>query len=448
MNIKRNVAWNLAEAVLTALMVFVLYKIIVASLGVEALGIWALVLAATSIGRFGDLGVAGGLGRYVATLVADKADGREVRRYIDTAVLLNGILYGVLAVALYWPAHWALGLTLKGTVLVEARTLLPYAIAAFALQNIVSVITAALVGFHLSYQKSVITVATLVVQAVVSVLLIDRLGLRGVAIGQLVQYGLSAAVAWALVVRAADDRWSLSPPHRLSRRALKDLVAFGVRLQALNMSAFIFDPLVKFVFAALGGVAALGLYELAQRGMLQVRQVLLAPSQNLTPLMAAAHRNGDGAMRNIYERSLGVLMLAGTGAMTAMAVGSPILSLIWLGRIEPLFVIYSCIIAGGWLCNILSVPAWHLGIATGQLRGNIAGSVVASLGALIITWLLGSMIADMGVVIGATVSIGAGGLVTWRMNSSALGLPFFPGEITWRALADKADAATERLQRR
>lgn len=447
MNIRRNMAWNIAEVIASTIMIFVLYKVIVARLGVESLGVWALVLAATSIGRFVDVGMTGGLSRYVAGVGAGSAGPGEVRAYIDTAVLMNAALYGALALALYWPAWWALGLTLSGAVLAEARSLLPYAIAAFALQNIAAVIVAALTGFHRSYEKSMVMMGTLVVQAIVALSLIGPMGLKGVAIGQIVQYLLLMLAGWLLVMRQAEGRWALTVPHRFRKPALLDLIGFGVRLQALNIATFLFDPIVKFTFSAIGGVAALGLYELVQRGLLQLRQILLAPTQNLTPLFAAASHRNRADLGRTYQQAVALMIAAAVPAMGAMAIGSPILSLIWLGRVDNTFVLYSFIAATGWLVNILGAPAWHLGVGTGHLRWNIAGALLSSAGGLVLGYGLGRLFGPTGVLVGAMIAIGVGGLLTWVMNVRSLGLPMLPSTPVWRQLSGQAIESGRRLLR-
>ena len=59
----RNATWAVGEVVISGLVLFLLYRIVVATLGVEALGVWSLVMATTSLARFADLGAAAGLAR-------------------------------------------------------------------------------------------------------------------------------------------------------------------------------------------------------------------------------------------------------------------------------------------------------------------------------------------------------------------------------------------------
>jgi len=47
---------------------------------------------------------------------------------------------------------------------------------------------------------------------------------------------------------------------------------------------------------------------------------------------------------------------------------SPIVSLMWLGHYEPIFVLFVALLAVGWLVNILSNPAYVVDLGTGALR--------------------------------------------------------------------------------
>jgi O-antigen/teichoic acid export membrane protein len=431
--LKRNTIWNLLEVLVSSIVLFVLYRLILKHLGVASLGIWSLVLATTSMAKVADLGAAGGLGRYVAVSQARDGAGDDALVYVETALLTNVLFYLALGALLYWPAWWGLGLSIHGPAIEQARALLPFAIGSFVLQNISNVVTAALIGFHRSYQKSMLTLFTLMVQAGVALATVKTLGLRGVALAQIVQYILLACAGWFLVVRAAGVT-GFALPWRIRMAPLRELMGFGLRLQVLNIASFLFDPFTKFAFSSLGGLSALGMYELASRGILQVRQLVVAPGQNLTPLFAAAHEREPGEMRRIYETALTVIGAASGVAMLAMAVGSPIISLIWMHHIDPLFVLFSFILAGGWFFNTLATPGFFLGMGTGRLKWNIVGSLVSTLGSPSLAWLLAKPLGGVGVATAAMISIGSGGVITWIMNCRALGVPVVPSREAWARL--------------
>ncbi|WP_082539624.1 MULTISPECIES: lipopolysaccharide biosynthesis protein [unclassified Caulobacter] len=438
--LKRNATWNLLEVLVSSVVLFVLYRLILKHLGVASLGIWSLVLATTSLARVADLGAAGGLGRYVAVSQARGGRSDDALIYVETALLTNVGFYLVLGLLLYWPAWWGLGLSIHGPAIEQARALLPFAIGSFVLQNISNVVTAALIGFHRSYQKSMLTLLTLMVQAGVALATVQTLGLRGVALAQIVQYVLLACGGWFLVVRAAGVT-GFAVPWRIRMAPLRELMGFGLRLQVLNIASFLFDPFTKFAFSSLGGLSALGMYELASRGILQVRQLVVAPGQNLTPLFAAAHERDPGEMRRIYDSALTVIGVASSVAMLGMAVGSPILSLIWMHRIDPLFVLFSFILAGGWFFNTLSTPGFFLGMGTGRLRWNIVGSLISTLGSPSLAWLLAKPLGGVGVAAGAMIAIGSGGVVTWVLNCRSLNVPIWPSREAWACLLARVPGA-------
>lgn len=431
MGLKRNAIWNIAEVLFASLVLFVLYRLILKALGLEALGIWSLVLATTSFARIADLGAAGGLGRYVALSQARKDGGDAALVYVESALILNVALYAILGVLLYWPAQWAINAFTHGPATADAQALLPYAIAAFALQNVTGVVTAALIGFHRSYQKSMLTLVTLAVQAGVALATVEALGLRGVALAQVAQWALLLCAGWFLVVRAASGRWRFALPWRIRREPLRELVGFGLRLQALNIVSFPFEPMVKFVFSSVGGLAALGMYELASRGILQVRQVVVAPSQNLTPLFTQAHHEGNEALAAHYRPALVSIALAATLAMGATAVGSPVISYIWLREIDLLFIAYSLILSAGWFVNIIATPGYYLGIAAGRLRWNIIGSVVSTVLGPMLGYLLGLEFGGLGIAAGAMAAIAAAALIIWFYNCKSLEIAPAPEKADW-----------------
>ena len=446
--LRRNAIWNLAEVAVSSLVLFVLYRLILKNLGVTSLGVWSLVLATTSLARVADLGAAGGLGRYVALSQARDEAGEGALIYVETALITNAGLYIALGAILYWPAWWGLGLVTHGDMTVEARRLLPFAIGSFALQNIANVVTAALIGFHRSYQKSMLMLGTLALQATVALLTVKTLGLRGVALAQIIQYSLLIFLGWFLVVNAAGGRFRLAVPYRIGIGALRDLLGFGVRLQALNLASFLFEPATKFVLSSTLGLATLGLYEVASRGILQVRQLVVAPSQNLTPLLTAEMEVNPAGLPALYERAFITISLTAAVAMAGMGLGSPIISFIWLGKLDPMFVIFSLIIALGWFGNMISVPGYYLGVSAGRLRWNMAGGALTAVLGPSAAFVLAKLCGAPGGIAGVMTGVVAGALLTGLLNCRMLDLQFVPRLERFQAALDQGrNAAVNFIKR-
>ena len=62
LGLRRKALVGTLEVIVYAGVLFLLYRIIVRALGIEAMGIWSLVMAAASFLRFADAGVGSGVG--------------------------------------------------------------------------------------------------------------------------------------------------------------------------------------------------------------------------------------------------------------------------------------------------------------------------------------------------------------------------------------------------
>src|ERR1700689_5648615 len=176
LNLRRNSLYAVGEVVVSGLTLFLLYKRIVSALGVEALGVWSLVLATTSLGRIADIGAASGLSRFVAAAKARRDPARELI-FVETAVITNAVLYLGIALVLWAPAYFGLSLVMKGAALISGRALLPFSLASFVLMGTTNATTGAIVGQHRSDQKSMLMVSGLVVQLLVALAFVKDHGL-------------------------------------------------------------------------------------------------------------------------------------------------------------------------------------------------------------------------------------------------------------------------------
>lgn len=433
MRLRRNAVWNVAEVLASSVVLFFLYKIILARLGVSALGVWSLVLATTSLARIADFGAAGGLGRYVALAQAEKRETDGALAYVETALLANAALYAALGIVLYGPAWWALGLVTDGEATAQARQLLPYAIASFVLMNLSAVVIAALVGFHRSDQKSMLALGGLAVQAAVALATVTFLELRGVALAQIAQHLVLCVGGWLLAVRAAEGRWAVKLPSRIRPPLLRELVGFGLKVQGLNLAAFLFEPAIKFVMSSVGGLAALGLFEMAQRLIQQVRQLIVAPSQNLTPMFTEAHASDRERLPLIYEKATALMTAAAVPVFAGLAVCGPVLSWLWIGHVDWRFVTYLGVLCVGWLVNTLSVPTFLIGLGVGRIRWNMAGSALMTVLGPTLGWFLAPGLGALGVAVSTSLALGLGSLVFMIMNCRMLGIPVLPRRSAYTA---------------
>ena len=60
-----NARVSIAQTIVVGLVLFILYRYLLATIGVEQLGLWSVVLASTSISRISELGLSGSVVKFL-----------------------------------------------------------------------------------------------------------------------------------------------------------------------------------------------------------------------------------------------------------------------------------------------------------------------------------------------------------------------------------------------
>lgn len=414
-DLRRNAIWGLVEIVTSAAVLFLLYRLVLVRLGLQSLGIWSLVLAATSLVRLGDIGAANGIGRFVA-IAFNRDQTARALDYIETAAVTTATLYAGISVVLYWPLCHLLPLVMAGSSVDVARTLLPYALLSFTLTNVNGTIAGSLMGLQRADLKSATTLVSLLIQFVLAAVLTRSHGLIGLAIAQISQNLFAVIVGWFLIIRQMNQPFRL--PLSWNAPIFRELLGFGMKLQAASLLSFLYEPATKFVLSSVGGLGAVGVFELSQKLVQQVRQLVVGPTQILMPAFAKLHDQGGNEVAALYEKAVATSLLTGLPLMTLVAAASPIICWVLMGHIDDRFVVFTVLLSAGWFLNLLAAPAYVLGIGTGQVGWNIWGHVVTSLAGPGLGLAVGQVAGAIGVVASAAGMLAAGSLFSMIMNCS------------------------------
>src|SRR6187551_1290387 len=81
--INKNTIWLIVLNMVIALSQFIVYALINKNLGKEFLGVWSLVVAATSIGQISSFGFSNSLVRYLPELISQN-DRKRIQLYLGT----------------------------------------------------------------------------------------------------------------------------------------------------------------------------------------------------------------------------------------------------------------------------------------------------------------------------------------------------------------------------
>jgi O-antigen/teichoic acid export membrane protein len=398
---RKNAAFSVAEVVFGGLALFLIYRTVVIHLGPAQLGIWSLVLATTSFARVADIGISAGLARFIAREQGKGSEG-QTSSYVQTATVTAAALFLALSLLAYYPVLAAMSHILSGADLELGQNAVPYALVSFCLVNIYAVLAAILLGLHRADRRAITGLSGMVVQFVVSLSLIDRLGIVGLAIGQATQYFAAICIAWVFIRR--DVRKLPIFPWHFSSRTFREVVGLGARLQVGTIAILVYEPLSKLTLGYFAGPATLGFFELASRFLQQVRSALVLALQNLVPMFAELHDASPERTRALLNRSTGIALLLGAPAMLACAAAAPVISYLWIGRFDPTFVLIVFLLASVWVFNIFSAPTYFFWLGIGRVNANILGHVVTGVLAPTLGYLGGVTTGYAGVVIAVGVA--------------------------------------------
>ncbi len=401
-----NAVLAATQVVVGAAVLFVLFRFIVRVLGTEAIGLWSLVMAVTAAIRLGELGLGAGSIRFVPKQLARGAV-QEAAAAASTATLSVAAFVLALCV-IVWPfLYWVLGLFVHSAgQLADAHALMPYALASLWLAAVSNSITTALVGCHRADLSSLVGMTGQFLWLAAALLLVPHMGLEGLALGQVIQYLVTTVAGWLLLGRELRGSGLWMPTW--SRKRFMEMWRYGVTQQFISMAALLGEPLAKMLMARFGNLSLLGVFEMANRLVSQVRMLLVSANQVLVPHYAGLAETADDALSRAYIQNVRMITVASSILFSFLAAGLPVIGLLWLGRDEPGFWIFALLMCFGWYVNLLAVPGFFFNAGIGRLGTNLAHQLVQSAVMLLAGAVAGSLWGAVGAALAWPIGLTAG----------------------------------------
>src|ERR1700719_3316733 len=95
-----NAVTTSGQELATAGVLFLLYRFLIHTIGIERFGVWSLVLATTSVVTLANQGFSASIVKFVAKYAAwDRAE--DVSVLVQTAVITTGVALGAFSLLLY-----------------------------------------------------------------------------------------------------------------------------------------------------------------------------------------------------------------------------------------------------------------------------------------------------------------------------------------------------------
>ena len=191
----RNAGMAVAQVLVTGIFLFALFYFLLRTIGPTQLGIWSIVLSLTSTARLSELGLSGGVVKFVAQYIARSDEGKAAA-VVETAALSIAGLIGIVLVPAYPFLRWLLGHILPVTSLSDALALLPFALLSLWLTAVGSVFLSGLDGARRIDLRSLMAMGGIGIHFALVVMLVPSYGLRGLAYAQVIQALVMLPVGW------------------------------------------------------------------------------------------------------------------------------------------------------------------------------------------------------------------------------------------------------------
>jgi O-antigen/teichoic acid export membrane protein len=152
-------------------------------------------------------------------------------------------------------------------------------------------------------------------------------------------------------------------------------------------------------------VAAVASFEFAQRMVIQLRALLATAHEALVPAISDLYVREPDRMRAVYVKSFRLLLFVLLPTLPLLIAGTPLVSRLWIGSLDPYFVLFADLLFAGWFLNMLANPAYFANVGTGDLRWNVLGHVVIGVVSGSLGLLLGWRLGAPGVVVAAAAGL-------------------------------------------
>jgi O-antigen/teichoic acid export membrane protein len=369
----RNALSATIQVIVTGAITFELYRFLNRHLTVAQIGIWSVVLAGAATGRLIDLGLGGGVVKFVAKYMGENSRA-QAGTTIQMALAGMAVLFCAASLSLFPLLNAGLALLIKDpSSLGQARALLPYALTTLVIGALSGVCLSALDGCQRMDLRAILGTTGSLVQLVSAYCLVPKLALLGLAIGQVIQSVAVFVAGISLLLKlVGPDLYDFSGWRKST---FMELIRYGTGFQAAAFGQILFEPAVKAILTRYSGLEFTGYYEMANRMILQLRSLLVSGYQSLVPYVAGALKSEE-ELRGIYISSYRLLFFFAALGFGFVGLLLPFALQLWLGRFVARFTEIGELCLLGWALNTLNTPAYFIFLGIGKLRWPVLAHTV------------------------------------------------------------------------
>ena len=403
----KNVFSSAGQTVAQTVVLLVLYRFLLDSIGVEKLGIWSIVLATASAARVSELGMAGSVTKFVAGYRA-QGDDHAAAEALQTAVVSIGVVLGIVLILVYPGILLALPHVLPSTGVEDGLAILPYGLVSLWLTAVSSTWMSGLDGCLRTDLRAGIMIFGSIVFLISSFVGVEYYGLVGLAMAQVGQGVVLVFLGW-VYVRHIMPALPLFP-IRWKAKQFRKMFGYGVNFQINSVVMLLFEPSTKILLGHYGELAAAGYFEMAQRMVTKVRALVVESNQVIVPIFAGIDANSSNA-RDLYVSNVQYMFFLITPVFAILFALAPVISEIWIGNFHRQFVIMTASLTVAWYLNSITAPAYFAYLGQGRLRWVTAAHVIMGSINIIAGIVLGQYYGWQGLIVAFSIALALGSII-------------------------------------
>lgn len=417
-----NIVFTVLQIFLSAFILFFLYRLIINTVGLKQLGIWSLISTSITSLSILNYGFSGSLVKYVSKY-AILGDRLKVKKLIETTSISVSVFSFFLSVIGYYIFLFIIKQSISEVYYYNiAYKILPICLITFWFTILASIYQSVLEGLNLAYLKNIINIINYILIIVLAYLLMPIYGLMGLALSYLISSLFLLLSSIFLATKHVPEISILRA--KWSKETYKETLSYNSNYQLISIFAIFNEPVTKFVLAKYGGLDISGVYELANKLVLQVRGIIVNVNQTLVPMFSSFQEKDETKVAIYFQKSFNVVLVAATLFFSIFIFFSPLFSLWWFKSINQSFLNFTIILSFCWYINTICSTAYFANLGSGKLKWNTITQVLQSSLNIILSFLFAFLLPSNYIILGWVIALTVSSLLVlikykkWDFNST------------------------------
>lgn len=404
--ITRNASWVVVQVLTSTAVLFGTYFVLVRTVGIDQIGLLALISTLSLAARVSELGLTGAITRFVPEYLAVGRRDQAAETIITSATIL-AFVTAAGALMAGFALYTSVSLFVEINLMNEARALLLPTLFSLWLNLVANCIVMSLDGIHRADKRAQIAVVASIVFGVAVTLLVQQIGVFSVPVAQTLQACVTLLLALSILKSELPEIISARP----SVSCLKRIWSVGAQIQAITLLVLAYDPLTKLLVNHYGGLTAVGMFDLANRIINQIRSVIVGANQVMVPHYAMLNKADPARLIKTVSLNSRLLIAAASVAFSISGSFLPLISKLWLGHISIEFMRAALILMTGSFAACLNTAVYFVNLGGRSISSNVLCWTIIIISNLIGGLIFGELFSVIGVFISISVSLMLGTFV-------------------------------------